>query len=339
MGGKNDKYILKLWVLIGILIVGFFLAFLVGRFKINPGTVVDIIISKFISIDKYWENTLETVVLDVRMPRIIGAILIGGALSLAGCSYQSLFKNPLVSPDILGVSSGAGFGAALAMLMLGSWWQIQISAFIFGLITVALTYIISRFFGDSSITVLVLGGVAVSGLFSAFISILKYLADPVDTLPAITFWLMGSLSKVSNGDVLTMIFPIIISVIIIFFLRYQINALGAGEEEATAMGVNVPLTKALVVISATLLTVSAVSICGIVGWVGLIVPHMARMLVGANFSRLAPISFLIGGIFMLLVDNACRSIGEAEIPLGVLTALIGTPVFVILLSKVRKGWS
>lgn len=336
---KSRKYLVKIITLLVVLIVIFFLSFLVGRYKVEPKVVLDIILSKFIYIEPYWEETLETVVFDVRLPRILGAIFIGGALSLSGASYQTLLKNPLVSPDILGVSSGAGFGAALAMLLYGSWWQIQISAFTFGLITVLMTYLIGKILGNSSVTILVLAGVAVSGLFQALISVLKFLADPTDTLPSITFWLMGSLGKISNVDIMTMLIPMIIAIIIIFVLRHQINTLSAGEDEATTMGVNVSLVKGLIIVSATFLTVSAVSVCGIVGWVGLIIPHMTRMFIGAHYSRIALASFLIGGIFLLIIDNVCRGMEESEIPLGVLTALVGTPVFVLLLSKVKKGWS
>lgn len=334
----NSKFKIIIITLMFLLIFLFFLAFLVGRYKIPPKTVLDVILSQFIHVNQYWDSTIETVILDVRLPRILGAIIVGGALSLSGASYQTLFKNPLVSPDILGVSAGAGFGAALAMIFNGSWWEIQLLAFVFGISTVIITYLISKFFGDSSITLLVLAGVAVSGLFQAFISILKYLADPVDTLPSITFWLMGSLGKITNKDILYMQFPMIVALIVVFVLRHYINTLAAGEDEAATMGVNVSLIKGCVVLSATLMTVSAVSVCGIVGWVGLIIPHMARMLIGASYSKIAPTSFLLGGIFLLVIDNIARGMGSAEIPLGVLTALVGTPVFVILLSKVKKGW-
>lgn len=335
---RIKKFHLQILVLIIILIIFFFLAFLVGRYKIPPVTVFDVILSQFIDIPHYWDPTLETVIIDVRLPRILGAILIGGALSLSGASYQTLFKNPLVSPDILGVSAGAGFGAALAMICNCSWFEIQLLAFIFGACTVIMTYSISKFFGDSSITVLVLAGIAVAGLFRAFISILKYLADPIDTLPSIVFWLMGSLAKIANIDVVYMSIPMGIALILLVIFRHQINTLSAGEDQASTLGVNVNLIKFCIVVSATLLTVSAVSVAGIVGWVGLIIPHMARMLTGASFAKIIPSSFLLGSIFLLIVDNVARGVGDSELPLGVLTALVGTPAFVFLLSRVKRGW-
>lgn len=334
----ENKFKIKLTCLILLLAILFFLCFLVGRYKIPPLTVFDVIYSQFFECKRYWDPTLETVILDVRLPRILAAILIGGALSLSGAAYQSLFKNPLVSPDILGVSAGAGFGASLAMLCEGSWGLIQGYAFIFGSLSVIFSFLISKIFGKGDITVLVLAGIAVAGLFRAFISILKYLADPTDTLPSIVFWLMGSLAKVSNSDVFLIAPFILLACFMLFLIRHQVNALSAGSQVAATMGVNVSFVKTVIVISATMLTVSAVSIAGIIGWVGLIIPHMARMISGASFQRQLSSSFLLGGIFLLVVDNIARGVGDNELPLGVLTALVGTPAFVFLLSRVKRGW-
>lgn len=317
----------------------FFSSFLLGRYPVTPDKVLAILFSKIISMPKSWTDTMETVVLQVRFPRIVAALLVGGALSVSGAAYQSIFKNPLVSPAILGVSAGAGFGAALGMIMYLPWLYVQALAFLFALLAVAITFLISRLFGGKSMIVLVLGGMVISALFQALLSVAKYLADPLDTLPAITFWLMGGLSKVSNNDVVFVLFPIIISIIFLYLIRWQVNVLTVGDEEAVALGVNVNLVRMGVVICATLMTAAAVSISGIIGWVGLLVPHMARMIVGPNFQLLLPASLLMGSGYLLLVDNIGRNAGVVEIPLGILTAIIGAPFFVFLLSKVRKGWS
>lgn len=336
---KQKRYTLKFAIMFGVLVVLFFISFLIGRYAITPKTVIDIIFSRFLPIEPYWEETLGIVVLQVRLPRIILAILVGGALSVAGASYQVLFKNPMVSPDILGVSAGAGFGAALAMLYGSTWWEVQVAAFVFGIIAVAAAYLIGRTFGDQSITVLILAGVVVSSLFQALLSIIKTLADTENALPSITFWLMGSLGRGTNKDVLIILPALILSLGLLFIFRHQIDVLSAGEDTALTMGVNVPVVKVVVVASATLMTVLAVSIAGIVGWVGMVVPHIARVFTGSSYPRLLIASFLIGGSFLLTIDNVIRGIPGVELPLGVLTALVGTPVFVMLLSRLKKGWS
>lgn len=336
---SEDYFKVKIVFLVGLTGALFFASFLVGRYAISPKTVLDIILAQFIQMPQYWEETLGTVVLQVRLPRIILGILVGGALSVSGASYQTLFKNPMVSPDILGVSAGAGFGAALAMICNAHWWEIQFMAFVFGMAAVIIAYTIAYTFGKNTITVLILAGIVVSSLFQSLISIIKTWADTENHLPAITFWLMGGLGKGTNDDVLFMLPTLAFSFALIFIFRNQINTLAAGEDEALTMGVNVPLVKLVIISTSTLMTVSAVCICGIIGWVGLVVPHLARMITGANFSKLTITSFFIGGSFLLLIDNIIRGVNGVELPLGVLTALVGTPVFVLLLAKVRKGWA
>ncbi len=336
---RNKGFKIKLTVLVIALIISFLVSFLIGRFDLSVSLIIDILRSRIMDVPVYWEKTLETVVIQVRFPRICCAILVGGALSVSGGSYQTLFKNPMVSPDLLGVSAGASFGAALAMLHHGSLWQIQSYAFIFGISAVAAAYIIGQLFGNSNITVLVLAGVVVSNVFQALLSIIKTVADTDSTLPSITFWLMGSLGKASNQD-LKILFPVVaISMIVIFIFRHQIDALAAGEDEAISMGVNVPLVKLIVVVTSTMMTVCSVSICGVIGWIGMVVPHIARIFVGASYSKLVPISFTVGGIFLLMVDNVIRGVVGMDLPLGVLTSLIGTPVFVVLLTRAKKVWS
>ena len=335
----NDKFGLKIAGLVCFIIGLFFVSFLIGRYSIHPKVVLDIILSNFIDIQEYWQDDLDAVVMQVRLPRIILALLVGGALSVSGASYQTLFKNPMASPDILGVSAGAGFGASLAILYSSNWWQTQLSAFVFGMIAVISTYLIAKVFADQAITVLILAGIVVSSFFQALISIVKTLAETDTLLPSITFWLMGSLGKGTNESVLLMLPTLSISLAVLFIFRHHINALAAGEDVAFTMGVNVRLIKTITVCCSTLMTVSAVSICGIIGWVGMVVPHISRMLTGSSFPKLTITSFLVGGSFLLIIDNVIRGVKGAELPIGVLTALVGTPVFILLLSRVKKGWS
>ncbi|MCK9299364.1 MAG: iron ABC transporter permease [Methanoculleus sp.] len=290
------------------------------------------------SFEQTWGASEETVVFRIRLPRVIAAMLVGGGLSIAGASFQGLFKNPLVSPDILGVSAGAGFGAAIGILLSGNPMVIQISAFFFGILAVAVAYGIGRTVGKSSTLVLVLGGIIVGSLFSAFISLTKYVADPYDTLPAIVFWLMGSLSAVANADIAAVAPPILLGSICLFLVRWRINLLAAGEEEARALGVDTKKMTALLVIASTIVTASAVCISGIIGWVGLVVPHIGRMLVGPDFRKLIPVSAVLGASFLLVVDDIARTLTAAEIPLGILTALIGAPFFAYLLTRKKVGW-
>ncbi len=335
---RNRFYWLKLFILIVITVAGFFWSFFIGRYPLTVREVWDILCSVFADITKYWDDNMQKVVLTVRFPRIMAAILVGGALSVSGASYQTLFKNPMVSPDLLGVSADAGFGAALVMLRGGTWWEIQASAFLFGVGAVLAAYLIGQVFGNRSITVLVLAGVVVSSFFQALLSIIKTLADTEDALPSITFWLMGSLGKVDNDDIRLMLPLAIASLVLLFLFRHQIDTMAAGEAEAATMGVNVTLVKSVVVLCSTVMTVISVSVCGIIGWVGMVVPHIARALVGVSYGRLVSTSFFIGGIVLLLVDNLIRGMTAVNLPLGVLTSLLGTPIFVLLLAKSGKEW-
>lgn len=327
----------KMLVLGAVLVAVYLYSFIIGSVDISVGTVVDVLRSQVMPVDRYWDDVLEPIMLNVRFPQITLSVLIGGALSVSGASYQTVFKNPMVSSDILGVSAGAGFGAASAMLAGCNWWEIQIAAFVCGIAAVSVAYFIGAIFGKRNLTILVLAGVVVSSFFQALISIIKTVADTDSVLPSITFWLMGSLNKGDNADLLVMLPSVAISMALLFLFRHKIDALAAGEEEATAMGVNVNLVKAIVVIASTLMTASAVAVAGIIGWVGMVVPHMARTITGASYPKLIATSFLVGGIFLLLIDDVVRA-SFADLPLGVLTALIGTPVFVFLLVRTRKEW-
>lgn len=333
------KFRILVLVLIMLLTGLFFASFLVGTYPIPVGTVWDVLWSGITEFTPYWDLAVEKVIFQVRIPRILLGILVGGGLAVSGASYQTLFKNPMVSPDILGVSAGAGFGAALAMLGSGSWAQIQLSALVFGLAAVAAAYLIGSVYGKAEVTTLVLAGVIVSSLFQALLSVVKTYADTDSQLPSITFWLMGSLGKGDMEDVGILLPVTGVCLLILFLYRNQIDVLATGEEEAAALGVNVKLVSFLVIVTSTMMTVVSVSICGMIGWVGLVVPHITRLFTGARYSRLIAVSFLIGGFFLLLMDDIIRGANSVELPLGVLTALVGTPVFAFLLVRSRKGAS
>jgi len=279
------------------------------------------------------------VIFEIRLPRIMAAMLVGAGLAISGASFQGLFRNPLISPQILGVTSGAGFGAAIAILIWNNSFIIQLSALLFGLFAVAMTYGISKMVKGTSTLVLVLAGMAVGAFLSALISLTKYVADPYEKLPAIVFWLMGSLSSVSNKDVLMVSLPILIGMIILLLIRWKINILAMGDEEASSLGIDTKRLTAIIVICCTIVTASSVCLSGIIGWVGLIIPHIGRMLVGPDHKALLPACVSIGAFYLLLVDNCARTLIASEIPLGILTAIVGAPFFVYLLRKSGMGWS
>ena len=281
---------------------------------------------------------LNTVIFQVRFPRIIAAILIGGGLSISGASFQGIFKNPLVSPHILGVASGAGFGATLAILFSKNSLSIQFFAFLFGVLSVFLAYIISSIYKTTSTLVLVLAGIIVGTFFSALISLVKYIADPYEKLPAIVFWLMGSLSAISDKDVIMIFFPMVIGMGVILIIRWRINILSMGDEEAKSLGINTKRLRFIIIMAATFITASAVSVSGIIGWIGLVIPHIGRMFVGPDYKKLLPLTFFIGASYLLIVDDFARTLTTAEIPLGILTAIIGAPLFAYLLKEGKTGW-
>lgn len=317
----------------------FFISFLVGRYAISPYDVVIAVISGILHTGTGLSGDLYTIIFNIRMPRIIAAMLVGAAISVSGASFQGLFKNPIVSPDILGVSSGAGFGAALAIMISASPALVQASAFGFGLAAVGIVYSLSRFFRTGSALSLVLCGIAISALFSAMLSIVKYLADPYDKLPTITYWLMGSLASVTGMDVFFVVIPIITGTAILMLIGWKINVLSMGEEEARSLGIDTKLMQAIIIVCCTMITASAVCISGIIGWIGLVIPHISRMLVGPDYRKLLPATISLGAFFLLLVDDFARSIAAIEVPLGILTALVGAPFFIYLLKKGYGGWS
>ncbi|KNF08683.1 ABC-type Fe3+-siderophore transport system, permease component [Gottschalkia purinilytica] len=331
----------KIIILLIIPIIAFAISLSIGRYSISFKEFIEILISKITQKQASYPEVVDTIIFQVRIPRIIAAMIIGAALSASGASYQGMFKNPMVSPDILGASAGAGFGAAFGILMSFSVIGIQISAFLFGLLAVLLTYIISVKVGKNSnaIFILILAGMLVGTLFQSFISLTKYVADPYDKLPAITFWLMGSLSSVSRRDILVLLIPFVVGIVPLFFVRWKLNVLSFGDEEARALGIDTKKLRIIVIICSTLMTASAVSVCGMIGWVGLVVPHFSRMIVGPDYRYLLPTSMLIGSTYLLMVDNIARGVASIEIPLGILTSIIGAPFFIYLLLNARKGWS
>lgn len=335
---KTSSLFFILSILTIILICSFILSITTGRYSIPLKEMLEIFWGKLLGHDATWSQTVESVLFSVRLPRILVALMIGAALSISGASYQGLFKNPMVSPDILGASAGAGFGAAIAMLFSLGNVEVQISAFVFGMLAVGLSYLLSSIISrdNNAILVLVLTGMVVSSVFSAFISIIKYVADPDSKLPAITFWLMGGLSTATIKEVMILLIPMMIGVIPLLLLRYKMNVLSFGEEEAQAMGVETGKIRLIIIICSTLLTATAVSVSGMIGWVGLVIPHISRLLVGPNHKILIPTSLIVGAIFLLLVDDVARSLFVTEIPLGILTSIIGAPFFLYLLLN-RKG--
>ncbi len=315
------------------------IAFTVGRFPVPPVDVATVLWAKLAGVPSGLDPVIETVVLAVRGPRVLAALLVGAALAAAGAAFQGLFRNPLVSPDILGVSSGAALGAVVGIFLSLDVFAIQSLAFAGGLGAVALVYALARAArGHDPLLVLVLAGVAIGALLGAGVALIKYLADPYNQLPAITFWLLGSLASIDAGDVRST-WPVVVAALVpLWLLRWRINVLSLGDEEARALGVEAPRLRAVVVASATLATASVVAISGTIGWIGLLIPHFARFLVGPDFRRLLPVSLALGAAFMLGVDTLARTLARAELPLGVLTAVVGTPVFIWLLARARRSW-
>ena len=291
------------------------------------------------SIEPTWTGLEEAVVIQLRLPRAILAMLIGAGLSCAGASLQGLFRNPLVSPHILGVAAGAGFGAALGLLLTEQAATVQLLALVFGIVAIVIVFIISRHKSGNSLLMLVLSGIIVGALFTALISLVKYMADPEEKLPTIVYWLMGSLSGASYTDIWKGAPLIVIGIITLYMLRWRLNILSLSEEEAQSLGINVRRMRWVIILAATVISASAVSVCGIVGWVGLVIPHIGRMLVGPDHKVLLPACISIGAVYLLFIDDLARSVTAAEMPLSILTAIIGAPFFAYLLRKTGGGWT
>jgi len=282
---------------------------------------------------------LDRVIVEIRLPRIAAAVLVGAAIASSGSAFQAVFRNPLVSPGILGVLGGASFGAALGILLFGDWLLVQICAFAMGLVAVAVGAFLARLFGDGSMLALVLGGMISGAFFASALAIVKYVADPYEQLPAIVYWMMGSLGGVNWTQIDLAAGPILVGIAVLAVSGRALDALSMGDDEARALGVPVGLVRCLVIVAATLISALSVSLAGMIGWLGLVVPHVTRLLLGPANTRLVPASALIGAIFLVGADCLARTITQAEIPIGILTELLGIPIFVIVLGRARKGWA
>ena len=347
--GNDTKYRLRISGFAVALVILFIVSFLIGRYPIHPaelgGMLLDSllgVVNKIVGvfggntdfhIDRFWDGNTEAIFFSIRLPRILLACLVGCCISMAGAAYQGVFQNPMAAPDILGASSGAAFGAALAIILGGTTWAITGSAFLFSLVTVMFVVLVSKFASGSKVLGLILGGIVISSLFSSGTSYLKLVADPNDQLPQITYWLMGSLTEASLRQVGFACIPMIIGIVPLILLRWRINILTLGDEEAASMGVDTKRVRLFVIICATLITAASVSVSGMIGWVGLVIPHFARRIVGNNYMHLMILSMVLGALFLLGVDDISRILIAKEIPLGILTSLIGAPFFIYLLTR------
>jgi iron complex transport system permease protein len=325
---------------IAVLVAGIAFAFGVGRYPVGLGDVASVLWAQLTGGDPGVPSVVQTVVLQIRGPRVLAAVLIGAALAIAGAAFQGLFRNPLVSPDILGASSGAALGAVVGIFLSLGIVGIQVSAFAGGLAAVAAVYLVGSLIrGGDPTLVLVLTGVVLGSLLGAGIGLVKYLADPYNQLPAMTFWLLGSLASTTGRDLLPLALPVVVGGLALVLLRFRLDVMSLPDEEARALGASTGPLRVAIVAAATLVTATSVAFAGIVGWVGLVVPHLARFLVGPSFPRLIPASAVLGGGYLLVIDTLARSVALVEIPLGILTAVIGTPFFIWLLATSRRGWS
>jgi iron complex transport system permease protein len=330
---KKLVFVISL-ILIPVLFI--FISLFIGRYIVSVKDVLKSIING-IGIGNYdLTREASTVVMQLRLPRAIAAAFIGGGLAASGTAFQGVFRNPLVNSGLLGVSSGAGFGAALAIILFNGYGQVGLFAFVFGILAVALSYWIARIYKTVPVVMLILGGTIVSSIFSALLTLLKYIADVNNELPAIVYWLMGSVASVSYDDFWTLV-PIGAGIIVLLLFGWKINVIAMGDKEAKSMGVDVGRIKLLVIIAATLATAGAVCLSGVIGWIGLVIPHIGRMVVGNDNRKLMPVSISIGAAFMVMIDTISRSITSSEIPLGVLTAIVGAPFFIFLLKKTKGG--
>lgn len=332
---QRKRYCLLLVIMLVILFFIVLFSFWIGYYPLAPSQVIRAFLSKF-GFEGDILPQATTIFWSIRLPRILSALFIGASLSVAGSTYQGMFRNPLVSPDILGVSSGASLGAAFAILNGASNWIVQLSAFAGGIIAVAASYLISRKSAHSHTLSLVLTGTMIMSLCNAGVTMIKYIADPNDVLQQITFWLMGSLTKTTMDAFAWSVIPMIIGLILIFVFRWQINLLTLDEEEAKSLGINIRKYRLIFIIASTLLSAAAVCLGGLIGWVGLMIPHLARALVGVDYSRLIPASAMLGGGYLILVDDLARSVFSMELPLGVVTSIIGAPFFIYLIIKRKE---
>ena len=337
---ENNSIATRILIMLTAALIVILISFFLGRYSLPPDKIFALLGEQFFHVPAGLEHNAYIVFYNIRGPRVCAAFLIGAGLSLSGCAYQGVFRNPMVSPDILGATAGAGMGAALGFLFSFGLAGVQIMSFVFGILAVGFTYSTAYAVGrrENMILTLVLSGMVVSALFQAGISLTKYIADPYSKLPAITFWLMGSLSSIKSDDLMVIIIPLTAGAVPLFLLRWKINLLSFSDEEAESLGINTAKLRRVIIICATLVTASVVSVSGIIGWVGLIIPHLTRLIFGPDYKILLPCSMIIGGTYLLLVDDFARSLMAMEIPLGILTAIIGAPFFIYLMYKGRNEW-
>lgn len=314
-----------------------------GRYEIDLGTLTQLLLWKLFTIGTAPKEVmlLSNIVFDIRLPRILAVVLVGAALSVSGGAFQAMFVNPLVSPGILGVLAGASFGAALGIMVSNSWFGVQLFSFIFGFVAVLVALGVAKIYGrsGSQTILLVLGGVISSSLFSALLSTVKYVADPYNKLPTIVYWLMGSFSAVDMKTLSSVAIPLMLSTIVLSLMGKYLNVLSLGDDDAKALGIRVTWVRNSAILLATLLSTLTVVVAGMIGWVGLIIPHIARFLVGADNRVLLPMCALLGATFLIIVDTLCRTSMSVEIPIGIATSLIGIPIFIFALKNAKKGFA
>lgn len=329
---KKRKFIGPALILLPIL-TGL-LVWIFGRYSLTPSEVIKAV-GQWLSQDPSLDKADYLVVVSIRLSRIILSLIVGMGLAVSGVAYQSLFSNPLTTPDILGVASGAAFGAALGILMDFNPGLIQLMALLFGILAVAISVMLSMLRGRQSQLMLVLSGIVVTSVFNALLSSVKFVADPQSKLPEITFWLMGSMSGASFKNIAYYAPAIIICSIIIFALRWKLNILALNEDEALSLGMNTKVLKSVIILCGTIITASSVALCGMIGWVGLLIPHICRLLFGVNTKLLVPASMSLGAVFLVLVDTLSRTLSTSEIPIGILSSLFGAPVFILILRRTK----
>jgi len=334
------RFLPGLIIALGLFAVGVLVAFTVGRYPVTLAELIEVLVSRLAGREAAVPPAVENVVLLVRGPRVIAAALVGAALAVAGTAFQGIFRNPLVSPDILGASSGAALGAVLGIYFSLGVIGIEALAFAGGLVAVAAVYVIGSLLRSRDpILVLVLTGVVIGALLGAGVGLVKYLADPYNQLPAMTFWLLGSLAATTVSDLLPLAGAVAVGTVVLIALRWRLNVMSLPEDEARALGLATGPFRIAIIAAATLVTSASVATSGVVGWVGLVVPHLARALVGPDFPRLVPTAALLGGGYLLFIDTLARTAAPIEIPLGILTAVIGTPFFIWLLAGMQRTWS
>ncbi len=333
------KYRLTLFLLLAIIVVTTYVSLHIGTISIPWSAVLVGFDAETLDVAPATADTFRTVVSQIRLPRVLTALLCGAALATSGAAYQSMFMNPLVSPALLGVLAGAAFGASLGMLISNNILVAQFFAFGFGIAAVATAVMLARFFPGNRLIMLIMGGVISSSLFTSLLSVIKFVADTQNELPAIVYWLMGGFSAVSSSAA-AMVLPFVgIGIVLIIAMSGYLNVLSMGDEEAASLGVDVKRIRVLLIVITTLISSLTVALGGMIGWVGLMIPHIARMICGPDNRRLLPISALIGAIYLLIVDNICRTAFAGEIPIGIMTSLMGVPFFILVLSRTESRWN